>query len=389
MNERSTLNERRCKYVSNLVHIIGRFPPPIDGQTMATKRLADLLAPSHTVQQVNTSPEASEHVQAEVQFKLDRLKHYLRQRRGIKQAIQKDAQAPVLWASISPSQFGHLRDVATVLPAFHVNQPVYAVIHWGDFDRVFRQSMTAFTARRMVRQLRGFVFLNQQLADRCAAWIPEAKRFVIPNTIDEAVLCSEAEVAAKRASQKTRTTLRLLFLSNMIPSKGYLDVLYAVRLLHEQGVSVHADFIGHWESEAGEAEFSQIVDAAGLGEAVTHHGGVSDRAFIRQCYLDADIFLLPSYYPTEAQPLTIIEALNAGTPIITTRHSGIPDMVRHEQEAIFVPAQSPEAIAEAAKQLSDSSIWERYSEQALRRFQERFSPAAVRKKWQALLGTEA
>ena len=368
----------------NLVHVIGRFPPPVDGQSMATQRLAGLLDPSHEVHRLNTSPEASKHVQADARFDLDKVRHYVGLRRQIRQGLRAAPEAPVLWASISPSPLGHLRDALTVLPGFQPGQRVYAIIHWGNFDRVFRHRITATTARRMVRRVHGFVFLNDQLAGRCARWIPKTQRLVIPNTIDDAVRCSNEEVLDKQARQKDR--LRLLFLSNMIASKGYLDVLEAVRLLHERGLTLHADFVGRWTSDADRAVFERRVATAELGEVVTHHGGVSDRARIKALYLEADVFLLPSYYPTEAQPLTIIEALNAGTPVIVTRHSGIPDMVRENQNALFVPPQAPEAIAEAAHRLAEHETWRRFSQHARQQFQRRFSPDAVRKQWVDLLG---
>ena len=352
---------------------------------MATQRLAGLLDPSHEVRRLNTSPEASDHVQAEAKLDVGRVRHYVGSRRQIRQALQAAAEAPVLWASISPAPLGHLRDVLTVLPGFQPGQHVYAVVHWGNFDRLFRHRLTAPTARRMLRRMHGFVFLNHQLAERCARWIPDAQRLVIPNTIDEAVLCTDVEVAEKQARQTHRTTLRLLFLSNMIASKGYLDVLEAVRLLRERGLALHADFVGRWASDDDRAAFEQRVEAAGLGEAVIHHGGVSDRARIKALYLDADVFLLPSYYPTEAQPLTIIEALNAGTPVVVTRHSGIPDMVRENQDALFVPPQMPEAIAEAVQRWAAYDAWRTASQHARWQFQHRFSPDAVRRLWVDLL----
>ncbi len=352
---------------------------------MATQRLAGLLEPAHEVRRLDTSLGADDHVQTDARFSPATVRHYTRLRRHIALALQTDPAAPVLWASISPAPLGHLRDVLTVLPGFQPRQPVYAVIHWGNFDRVFGHPLTALTARRMARRLRGFVFLNDQLAERCAAWIPEAGRLVIPNTIDEAVLCTDEAVAAQQARRKDRPGLRLLFLSNMIASKGYLDVLEAVRLLHERGVALHVDFAGRWTSDDDRAAFEQRVAAAGLGAVVTHHGGLTDRARIKALYLDADVFLLPSYYPTEAQPLTIIEALNAGTPVVATRHAGIPDMVRADKEALFVPPQAPEAIAEAVQRLAGEAAWQAASCHARARFQTRFSPDAVRRQWLALL----
>jgi glycosyltransferase involved in cell wall biosynthesis len=365
------------------IFVIGRFPPPLDGQSLATKRLAELLTPAWTVQRLNTSIGAAVHVQADVRFSPAKVRHYFARQKCIRDGLAERPEVPVLWASISPAPLGHLRDVLTVLPTFHPDQKVYAIIHWGNFDRVFRHPLTAITARRMVHQVSGFVFLSEMLAERCARWIPDAKRLVIPNTIDATVLCTDEEIAAKH--QRHRSPLRLLFLSNMIASKGYLDVLHGVRLLHARGIPVQADFAGGWTSEAERIAFDQIVAGNDLQDVVTHHGSVSDRSKIQALYLDADVFLLPTYYPTEAQPLTIIEALNAGTPVVTTRHAAIPDMVRHDQEALFVAPRSPEAIADAVAHLADSTVWQAFSRRARQRFEARFSPETVRQQWEALL----
>ena len=350
---------------------------------MATQRVADLLAASFEVRTVSTSyPEA--RVLTEARLHLDKVRHYVDVARLLRRALRATPAAPVLWTSVSPQPFGHWRDLLTILPAFRPEQPVYGVVHWGDFARVFRSPLTRWTARWMVRRLRGLVFLNEGLAERCAPWVPGEKRFVIPNTVDQAVLCTEDEITTKRKAY-SREPMRLLFLSNMIAAKGYLDVLQAVRLLHRRGVPVRADFIGGWTDEADRTQFQARVEEAGLREIVTHHGPVRDRERIKQHYLEADVFVLPTYYPTEAQPLTILEALNAGTPVVTTRHAGIPHMVRDGEEALFVPPRDPAAIADAVERLAVPETWRAFSRQARQRFVEQFSPEAVRAQWEALL----
>jgi glycosyltransferase involved in cell wall biosynthesis len=368
--------------------VVGRFPPPIDGQTMATQRLADLLADAYSVQRANVSPGTAGFVESAVRLRMGKVRHYAALRRRLRDTLNAAQGAPVLWTSISPAPLGHLRDRLVVLPAFRQDQPVYAVVHWGNFDRVFRAPATAASARRMARRLRGFVFLNEQLAERCASWIPSAQRFVIPNTVDAALCYADAEIAAKQARRRGRTVLRLLFLSNMIPSKGYFDVLDAVHLLHARDVPVEAVFAGGWESDADRKAFEAAVAAYGLTHRVTHLGSVSDRARIRALYLDADVFLLPTYYPTEAQPISVIEALSAATPVVTTQHASIPAMVREGQEALFVPPRAPEAIAAALERLAGDARWQHLSAGARARFQEAFSPAAVLTQWKTLLEHE-
>ena len=363
------------------VHIVGRFPPPIDGQTLATERLASLLEEANQVRRLNTGPSDQALIPARTRGMLQRTRHYVRQRPHLRRLLADAPQAPVLWCSISPGVAGHFRDVTTVVPCFAARQPVAAVVHRGNFDRVFRQSATALTARLLSKRISQFVFLASSLAAPVKRWVPAQKIAVIPNTIDAA--CSAADVGRKQAARGHRKDLRLLYMSNMMPSKGYLDILEALGRV--QGLALTATFGGRWNSEADRRAFASRVRALGMEKAVVHHGSISDRSRVMALHLDADVLLLPSYYREEAQPLAIIEALSAGTPVIVTRQGAIEEMVRQNQEAIFVPARSPESIAMAIKRFSDLDTWMRASRCARDRFERHFSAPAVGAKWNQML----
>jgi len=171
----------------------------------------------------------------------------------------------------------------------------------------------------------------------------------------------------------------------MIVSKGYLDVLEAVGQVFAEGLNVRISFAGRWNSENEKAYFFARVNALGLAQVVTHHGPIRDRSRIDTLHREADIFLLPSYYKEEAQPVALIEALSAATPVIVTRHSGIRDMVRQDQEARFVSPRSPESIAEAITELADIDVWRTASRAARERYDQYFGKDVVRAKWLALL----
>ncbi len=369
------------------VAVIGRFPPPIDGQTLATRRLAELLHKNHRVIAADTSYPEPHFVQTEVRFRPDRIRHYVRTLPALKRALKAAPEAPVLWTSVSPVALGHWRDVLTTLPAFQPDQQVFAVLHRRGFQHLFESRLTAASARRLVRRVRGFVFLNDQLADECARYIPAEKRIIIPNTIDDKALCTDEEVAEKQQRRKARPTLRLLFLSNMLRGKGYFDVLVAADLLRRRGRDFVVDFAGRWPSDLDRTEFERYVAEHGLESVVRHHGSVSEREQVRRLHYEADVFLLPSYYPAEAQPLAILEALNAGTPIVTTNHGGIPNIVNDGRQALFVPLQNPEAVADAVESLFDYTRWKHYSDEARTRFESLFSPDTVRRQWEELITT--
>lgn len=66
----------------------------------------------------------------------------------------------------------------------------------------------------------------------------------------------------------------------------------------------------------------------------------------------ADLWVLPSLF--EGTPLTLIEAMMAGLPIVTTDTCGMRDVLRHEVTGLLVPTRSPEAIVQALGRLMDS-----------------------------------
>jgi glycosyltransferase involved in cell wall biosynthesis len=364
------------------VVVLGRFPPPLDGQTVATRRLADLLASRMAVTRVSVSaPEDA--VTADVRLRPERVVYYMRTRSRIRNALTAHPRAAVVWTSVSPALLGHLRDLFTVIPEVQ-DRTTFAVVHRGDFERLFRSPVTARTARRLAARVRAFVFLNGALSERCAPWLAAEQRVVIPNAVEDAVAASEAEIAAKRYNYKSERPFRILFLSNMIPSKGYEDVLRAVGVLKGRGVPVQATFAGRWPNAIAREAFEALVLALGLSTAVTHLGGVEDRWAIRQLYLDADAFALPTTYPTEAAPITICEALSAGTPVLVTQHAGIPAMVR-EDEARFVPPNDPAALADAIEALRPVATWHAASVAARTRFLSTYCSTVVRVQWERLL----
>ena len=374
--------------------VVGRFPPPLDGQSVATRRLASLLAEARPVETFDLNPGGEALVQSRVRFRPDAALHFLRERRRLGRFLAARADAPVLWTTISPTPLGHLRDALAVGPALPRGR-AWAVVHHGRFHRVFERASTRPTALRLVRRLAGVVFLSGALAERCAPWLPPERRAVIPNTVDPALVPDARALAAARderaAALGAGGPLRVLFLSHLIPSKGHLDLVRAVGRLRQRGVAVEATFVGRWDAPDGEAAFHRVAAEAGAGGAVRYAGSLTERGAIGRAYLGAHVLALPTYYPAEAQPLSVVEALAAGTPVAVTPHASLPETVREGREGHFAPPRDPDALADALARFADAAHWRALSDGARTRFDRAFSPDVVRRQWLALLdvGTRA
>ena len=160
--------------------------------------------------------------------------------------------------------------------------------------------------------------------------IDDNKIFVVENCVDNQYLLTDQEIEEKLAALENKKVLHVLWLSNFIRSKGYPFVLEMAKAEKER-VDVggekrfHFDFAGKFFEDSEKGYFESYVRENRLEEYVTYHGivdGEAKRKLLKECY----IFALPTRYPNEGQPISILEAMGNGMYVITTNHAGIPDM---------------------------------------------------------------
>ena len=83
---------------------------------------------------------------------------------------------------------------------------------------------------------------------------------------------------------------------------------------------------------------------------------------------------MPTYYRFEGQPISIIEALAYGLPIISTNYRGIPDMVINKNNGFLINPHSPIEIAEKISILfNDRNLCARMGEASKRIYHNNFS----------------
>lgn len=295
----------------------------------------------------------------------------------------------ILYFAVSDSVPGLVRNLATASAGRKNDCRVISHVHSGAFTNLFEQKGIAWLARKFEKIVDTFVFLSPKLRDEATSNIPRSKCEVVPNTLDDGVRCKAHEVECKVENRETCDEIRVLYLSNMIESKGYWDVAKAVRqFVTEDTTEITVNFIGAWPSEKARCSFERKLQSYGLGDTARVHGKIEDRIRVRQAYLDADVFVLPTYYATEAQPVTIIEAMNAATPVIATPHASIPEYVNDNENGYLVDKKSPGQINDRLKLLTDTENWKRKARAARRTYEDEFAPKAVREKFLSVLRGE-
>ncbi|MBP1928352.1 glycosyltransferase involved in cell wall biosynthesis [Methanolinea mesophila] len=174
-----------------------------------------------------------------------------------------------------------------------------------------------------------------------AKQIDPEKITAIHNGVDpEKFRPREKEEAARHfPSLDTSDTLNVLFLSRMNASKGLYTYLDA---LEDISKNTHLHFIF-----AGPGEFPEVSLP---GDSFTYLGPV-DHDIAPYLYNLADVFILPSFY--ENFPISVLEAMASGLPVIASEVGGIPEMIRNRVNGILIPPRDPKRITESLIMLAN------------------------------------
>ena len=274
----------------------------------------------------------------------------------------------LIYVPIAQHRLAYLRDCLFLIPARALKIPVVAHIHGGGFGNFY--DSTDPVTRRLVRWTlagaRRVIVLGEGLRGMLDGLVPPDRITVVPNGV------GPSAVGGSRTSSQGGEPVRVLYLANLIESKGFLDVLRAARLLHQRGVRARWAFAGEFQNSSDRKQMEALIgdelkdDVELLGVVA---GGAKD-----QLFTDSEIFVFPTYYPFEGHPYVILEAMAAGLPVITTAHAAIPETVVPNETGLFVPARDPHALAEALEHLiADARLRERMGAAGRVRYERHFT----------------
>ena len=148
----------------------------------------------------------------------------------------------------------------------------------------------------------------------------------------------EVKCESQKEKKQHNEVPHILWLSNIMLSKGLLEYLKALHLLKKRGLLFVADFVGGITSQISERQFNDYIREYDLEDCVIYHGKKygDDKAVF---FKNASVFVLPSY--TEAFPLTILEAMQYNLPILATNVGGVSDAVTAGVNGILIGGSEP------------------------------------------------
>ena len=344
------------------IGLVGPLPPPSGGMANQTRQLASLLEQEGaTVEILQTNapyrPRWIEPVQGlRALFRL--LPYLLRLRRAAKRVDLFHVMANSGWA-------WHLFATPAIWIAKCHKVPVLVNYRGGGAEDFFSKSysLVAPTMRAADCLVVPSEFLQQTFAR--FGWTTH----VVPNVID---LGRFAPTHVKSGLPSPQP--HIIVTRNLEPIYNIRTALEALALVKKRWPQVRMTIAG---SGPDRDMLIKLADDLGLTCQVTFTGRL-DNALMAQVYQQADLFVNPSL--VDNMPISILEALASGVPVVTTDVGGIPFLVTHDQTALMVPPQNASAMAAALTELLEH--WPKAERLAAagREYVQRYSWPSVRSR---------
>ena len=227
-----------------------------------------------------------------------------------------------------------------VLAARAASARVIVHVHGGLFPEWLDDGGSRHLVKAALRGASSIVVVSTAVEDRLADIVGRSKVRLIRNGVEVERFAPEFQETP--ASPEVPV---VGFVGMITRRKGLLDLFAASRMLTESGMKHRVLVVGGTPPE-GATEERLIHEAQ--HENIEFAGSIV-REQVHEYYAKFDIYCLPSWW--EAAPLSLLEAMSAGLPVVATRVGDVERIVDDQRTGLLVPVKEPEILASALRKL--------------------------------------
>jgi glycosyltransferase involved in cell wall biosynthesis len=275
--------------------------------------------------------------------------------------ILRDEQAQIVIASgFSATTMGRIAGIVARVPVIICAEHQTGDLGWGlvrrTLDRVLAHSTDAFVA-----------VCNSQLKYlREEKHLPPDRTVVIYNGIEMLRGSGATRSSAREKLGLGSDEFVVGIVAAMRPEKDHATFLRAARGLRDRIADARFVVVGDGPTRA---RVESLAADLGLTGAVVFTG---DREDVLDLLPAFDAFTLSSY-TVEAFPMSALEAMACGVPVVATRVGGLPEMIREGIDGMLVSPRNPVELADAWLALTDPAMREAMSRQVRLRVEAEFT----------------
>lgn len=247
----------------------------------------------------------------------------------------------VLYITTSRSNLGFLLDSIFILffLLFTKKPKIVNHLHGADFASFRELSKLRFLIDYVYSKIDVSIVLCERMKEQYFSY-NNMKVVSVSNFSSTSIAGVDAEIKQRHF---VKGNFKLLYFSNLMYSKGVVVLLDAVSNLIQNGYDIELTLAGKFLTDEfmDKEELRNKVDLY-LSENIKYIGVVNGEQKTN-ILNESNIFCLPTFYKTEAQPISIIEAMAHCNIVVTTRHNYNEDFL-DEDEVVFVHKNDVEEL---------------------------------------------
>ena len=322
------------------VCIIGPFPPPINGNSIALQTLtkSDLFKENFEIIKIDLNEL---YHGGKGRFNFASIFGMFAIFRKLKD-VQKRYNINVFYYTVAQTYWGFFRDFVVLGSIKKTpNAKIVIHLHGGGLKELIESvnNIMKSLIRKAYKKADCGIVLSEHLRNMFDGVLVQDKIRVIENCVEKDVVISESEFNNKISCIENKDRLCVLYLSNMIPTKGYMDVLMSANECKKSGENVVFYFAGAFNDNKAEEMFLDYISDNSLQDTVKYMG-IADKSMKKKLMKLSNIFVLPTYYSKEGMPISLLEAMANGLGVITTNYAGIKGLVVENINGLFVEPKS-------------------------------------------------
>ncbi len=317
--------------------MLGKLPPPYIGPAVATEVLLNSSLADH-YELIHFDTSLNRKLSGFGKKSPKKVVHVWRQQKLLKKLLKQE-DPDLIIVPISQTTPGFYKDSMFVKIASHFRTKCIVHLRGSNFKNWYDQSSKRVKGLvdETLGDTAGVIVLGDNLKYLFEHHYEENKIHVVPNGCD--------------IDRRERTTVgdrtRLLYLSNFVRGKGFLELLHGLNEIKELDWELHA--YGAWHEKDYETECKSFIEEKGLTEKVNTHSPVSGEEKWN-AFANADCFIFTPVDP-EGHPWVTVEASAMGLPIIATDRGAMRNCVHDQINGFLLGDPEPGAIAKAVEQV--------------------------------------
>jgi glycosyltransferase involved in cell wall biosynthesis len=320
--------------------IIGPFPPPVSGVSIANEVLSRGLSVKKWKVSIINSEYSQEITSRHGKVSIKKL-YFIRTYLLIFKVFFSD----IIYITIGQSFFGVLKYLPFMLAAKLAGKKLVVHLHGNHLLNEYNslKGIKKAIFAKIISMFDNGIVLSKSLRNNFRPFLDNDSIFELNNFFEKGLCMPNQEFK----QQKDYAELKVVFLSNLLEEKGINVLLEAVKILKDKGISIQVKVAGKMIKENDLSVYFNTLDN------VTYVGVVHGRQK-QNLLLWSTVFCLPTFYKMEGQPISIIEAMAMGNLILTTNHAGIMDICK-EENAVFCKIKSSQDLADKLESLYNNS----------------------------------